>query len=40
VSGDLSVTNIFNKPYSQFLESEPNLGLTVKAGLTIRLAGK
>ncbi len=40
VSGDLSVTNLFNKQYTQFLQSEPNPGLTVKAGLTIRLAGK
>ncbi len=40
VTGDLSVTNLFNKNYTPFLQSEPSPGLTVKAGLTIRLAAK
>ncbi len=38
VSGDLTVTNLFNKQYTQFLNIEPNPGLTVKAGLTIKFA--
>lgn len=40
VSGDLSVTNLFDKNYTQYLSSEPNPGLTVRAGLTIRFAAK
>lgn len=40
VSADLSLTNLFNRQYTQFLESEPSPGLTVKAGLTVRFAAK
>ncbi|WP_158818625.1 TonB-dependent hemoglobin/transferrin/lactoferrin family receptor [Methylocapsa sp. S129] len=40
VSGDLSITNLFNKQYTQFLDVEPNAGITVKAGLTIKFASK
>jgi hemoglobin/transferrin/lactoferrin receptor protein len=40
VSGDFSVTNLFNKSYTPFLQSEPSPGLTAKLGLTIRLAAK
>jgi hemoglobin/transferrin/lactoferrin receptor protein len=40
VSGDLTVTNLFNKQYTQFLDIEPNPGITVKAGLTIKFASK
>jgi hemoglobin/transferrin/lactoferrin receptor protein len=38
VSGDLTISNIFNKQYTQFLDIEPNPGITVKAGLTIKFA--
>jgi hemoglobin/transferrin/lactoferrin receptor protein len=40
VSGDMTITNLFNKQYTQFLDVEPNPGLTVKAGLTIKFASK
>jgi hemoglobin/transferrin/lactoferrin receptor protein len=40
LSGNLTVTNLFNKQYTQFLNIEPNPGLTVKAGLTIKFAEK
>jgi hemoglobin/transferrin/lactoferrin receptor protein len=40
VSADLTVTNLFNKNYTQFLSIDPNPGLTVKAGLTLKLAAK
>ncbi len=40
VSGDLTVTNLFNKQYTQFLDIEPDPGLTVKAGLTIKFASQ
>ncbi len=40
VSGDLSVTNLFNRNYTQVLDTEPNPGLTVKAGLTLEFAAK
>jgi hemoglobin/transferrin/lactoferrin receptor protein len=38
VSGNLTVNNLLNKEYTQFLNVEPNPGLTVKAGLTIKFA--
>jgi hemoglobin/transferrin/lactoferrin receptor protein len=38
VSGNLTVNNLLNKEYTQFLNIEPNPGLTVKAGLTIKFA--
>lgn len=38
VTANLTVTNLFNKEYTQFLSIEPNPGLTVKAGLTIKFA--
>jgi hemoglobin/transferrin/lactoferrin receptor protein len=40
VSGDLSVTNLFNRDYTQILDTEPNPGLTVKAGLTLKFAAR
>jgi hemoglobin/transferrin/lactoferrin receptor protein len=40
VSGDVTITNLFNKQYTQFLDVEPNPGLTVKAGLTIKFASQ
>jgi len=36
----LTITNLFNKQYRRFLDIEPNQGLTVKAGPTIKLASK
>jgi hypothetical protein len=32
------IANLFNKKFRQFLDTEPNPGLTVKAGLTIKFA--
>jgi hemoglobin/transferrin/lactoferrin receptor protein len=40
VSGDLTINNLFNHNYTQFLNIEPNPGLTVKAGLTLKFAAK
>ena len=40
VSGDLTINNLFNHDYTQFLNIEPNPGLTVKADLTIKFAAK
>jgi hemoglobin/transferrin/lactoferrin receptor protein len=40
VSGTLTVTNLFNKQYTQFLNASPSAGLTVKFGLTMKLASK
>ena len=38
ISGNLTVNNLLNTEYTQFLNIEPNPGLTVKAGLTIKFA--
>jgi hemoglobin/transferrin/lactoferrin receptor protein len=38
ISGNLTVNNLLNKQYTQFLNVEPNPGLTIKAGLTIKFA--
>ncbi len=38
VSANFSVNNLLNKEYTQFLNIEPNPGITVKAGLTIKFA--
>ena len=38
VSGNPTVNNLLNREYTQFLNIEPNPGLTVKAGITIRFA--
>jgi hemoglobin/transferrin/lactoferrin receptor protein len=40
VSVNFSVNNLLNKEYTQFLNIEPNPGITVKAGLTIKFAEK
>ena len=38
VSANFSVNNLFNREYTQFLNVEPNPGLTVKGGITIKFA--
>ena len=38
ISGNLTVNNLLNREYTQFLNIEPNPGLTVKAGITIKFA--
>jgi outer membrane receptor protein involved in Fe transport len=38
VSANFSVNNLLNREYTQFLNIEPNLGLTVKGGITIKFA--
>jgi hemoglobin/transferrin/lactoferrin receptor protein len=40
VSANFTVNNLFNREYTQFLNIEPNPGLTVKGGITIRFAEK
>jgi hemoglobin/transferrin/lactoferrin receptor protein len=38
VSANFSVNNLLNREYTQFLNIEPNPGLTVKGGIMIRFA--
>ena len=38
VSANFSVNNLLNREYTQFLNVEPNPGLTVKGGITIKFA--
>jgi hemoglobin/transferrin/lactoferrin receptor protein len=38
VSANFSVNNLLNKEYTQFLNIEPNPGITVKGGITIKFA--
>ena len=38
VSANFTVNNLLNKQYTQFLNVEPNPGLTVKGGITIKFA--
>ncbi len=38
VSANFSVNNLLNKEYTQFLNVEPNPGITVKGGITIKFA--
>lgn len=38
ISANFTVSNLFNKQYIQFLSVEPNLGLTVKGGITTKFA--
>ena len=38
VSANFTVNNLFNREYTQFLNIEPNPGLTVKGGITIKFA--
>jgi hemoglobin/transferrin/lactoferrin receptor protein len=40
VSANFSVNNLFNREYTQFLNIEPNPGMTVKGGITIKFAEK
>jgi hemoglobin/transferrin/lactoferrin receptor protein len=40
VSANFSVNNLLNKEYTQFLNVEPNPGITVKGGITIKFAEK
>jgi hemoglobin/transferrin/lactoferrin receptor protein len=40
VSANFSVNNLLNREYTQFLNIEPNPGLTVKGGITIKFAEK
>jgi hemoglobin/transferrin/lactoferrin receptor protein len=40
VSANFSVNNLLNREYTQFLNVEPNPGLTVKGGITIKFAEK
>lgn len=40
MSGAFTVTNLFNRNYTQYLDSEPNPGLTAKLSLNIRFAAK
>jgi hemoglobin/transferrin/lactoferrin receptor protein len=40
VSANFSVNNLLNREYTQFLNIEPNPGLTVKGGITIEFAEK
>jgi hemoglobin/transferrin/lactoferrin receptor protein len=40
VSANFSVSNLLNREYTQFLNVEPNPGLTVKGGITIKFAEK
>jgi hemoglobin/transferrin/lactoferrin receptor protein len=40
VSANFSVNNLLNRGYTQFLNIEPNPGLTVKGGITIKFAEK
>jgi hemoglobin/transferrin/lactoferrin receptor protein len=40
VSANFSVNNLLNKEYTQFLNVEPNPGITVKGGIMIKFAEK
>jgi outer membrane receptor protein involved in Fe transport len=40
VSANFSVNNLLNMEYTQFLNVEPNPGMTVKGGITIKFAEK
>jgi hemoglobin/transferrin/lactoferrin receptor protein len=40
VSANFRVNNLLNKEYTQFLNVEPNPGITVKGGITIKFAEK
>ena len=38
MSANFSVNNLLNGEYTQFLNVEPNPGMTVKSGITIKFA--
>jgi hemoglobin/transferrin/lactoferrin receptor protein len=40
ISGDLSVQNLFDRQYTQYLNSEASPGLTAKFGLTVKFASR
>jgi hemoglobin/transferrin/lactoferrin receptor protein len=40
LSGDVTVQNVFDRQYTQYLNSEPSPGLTAKFGLTVKFASR
>jgi hemoglobin/transferrin/lactoferrin receptor protein len=40
ISGDISLRNVFDRRYTQYLNSEASPGLTAKFGLTVKLASR
>jgi hemoglobin/transferrin/lactoferrin receptor protein len=40
ISGDVSIQNVFDRQYTQYLNSEPSPGLTAKFGLTVKFASR
>jgi hemoglobin/transferrin/lactoferrin receptor protein len=40
VSGNFTITNLFNHQYTQFMSTEPNPGTVIKLGLNIKFAAR
>ncbi len=40
ISGDITIQNLFDRQYTQYLNSEPSPGLTAKFGLTVKFASR
>ncbi|MEZ0172617.1 TonB-dependent hemoglobin/transferrin/lactoferrin family receptor [Microvirga sp. TS319] len=40
ISGDITIQNLFDRQYIQYLNSEPSPGLTAKFGLTVKFASR
>ena len=40
ISGDVSIQNVFDRQYTQYLNSEASPGLTAKFGLTVKFASR
>jgi hemoglobin/transferrin/lactoferrin receptor protein len=40
ISGDVTIQNVFDRQYTQYLNSEPSPGLTAKFGLTVKFASR
>jgi len=40
ISGDVTIQNLFDRRYTQYLNSEPSPGLTAKFGLTVKFASR
>jgi len=40
ISGDVTIQNLFDRQYTQYLNSEPSPGLTAKFGLTVKFASR
>lgn len=40
ISGDVTIQNLFDRQYTQYLNSEPSPGLTARFGLTVKFASR